>query len=74
MNKKQIIDFLSEDADDKDFLIDGKDCSYCPLTNYDLTYDGQTSRYSTIEEAVDAPVFGGKSMVQLWSLIYPQIS
>lgn len=72
MSKKEICDFLITDAE---FIIDGRNCAICPFEHVCLIGNGEEEfAFETAEEAVDAPVFNGKSVIDLWDIIYPQIS
>ena len=72
MNIKEISDFLNTDVV---FDIGDRHCGICPFD--DVCYIGngiETLSFETVEEAITSPVFDGKSVLDLWEVIFPQIS
>lgn len=37
-------------------------------------YDNEGQEFRTLDEAMDALVFDGQSLVDIWDIVYPQIS
>lgn len=73
MTRQEIMDYLYTD---RDFIYNGFISSVCPFSDTDisLAYNGQSWDFDNIEDAVDAKVFDGKSIIDIWDEIYPQIS
>ncbi len=72
MTKQEICTFLNTDAE---FDIDGRHCAICPFDSVCLVGNGiEEFGFDTKEEAIEAPLFNGKSIIDLWDIIFPQIS
>lgn len=68
---KEIIKCLYTDVV---FTINGRGYGICPFRDYCAIGNGKESMiFDTVEEAIQAPVIDGKSVVELWDIIYPQI-
>lgn len=59
---------------DREFYHNGKHAAFCPIGVFVVGYDNQGQDFATLDEAIDAPVFDGQSLVDIWPLVYPQIS
>ncbi len=70
MTREEIKECLSSDAD---FIYNGRGASFIPWC-FDVGYDGEDNIYDTFDEALDAKVFDGKSIIDIWDEVYPQIS
>lgn len=72
MTKQEICDFIYTD---EEFYINGKHCAICPFKDMTIMTNGiDEFAFDTLEEAIEAPVFDGESIMDLWCVIYPQIS
>ena len=72
MSEKDIVAFLSDD--DVVFYVDNKLSSVCPLSKVIVTFGEVRNSFSSMEEAIHFKMFDGKSILDLWDIIYPQIS
>jgi hypothetical protein len=50
---------------DLDFIYKGVPGSFCPIEVYSVTYGDITTDFDDIDEAIDAPLFGGKSLAEI---------
>lgn len=57
---------------DIDFIYNGKNAAFCPLDVYVVGFAGQPNEYKTLDEAINAKVFDGKSLMDIWDEILPQ--
>ncbi len=71
MNREEIKKFLNSDIE---FYYNNKGAAFLPIGVYVVGYDNQGLEYNTLDEAIDAKVFDGKSLVDIWDIILPQIS
>lgn len=70
MTRDQIKEYLVTDLE---FYHNGRGACFlgsCCVVGYD--YEGE--QFNSIDEAMDAPVFDGKSIVDIWDEVLPQIS
>lgn len=59
---------------DIEFIYNGKNAAFCPIGIFVIGYAGDAHEYSNLEQAVNAKVFDGKSLVEIWDDILPQIT
>ena len=59
---------------DIDFMYNGKPAAFCPIGVYVVGFSGDENEFSNVEDAINAKVFDGKSLVDIWEEILPQIS
>lgn len=71
MTREQIKNQLYTDLE---FIVNGKGAAFCPIGVYVVGYDKKGKEFETLDEAMDAKVFDGQSLVDVWDQIYPQIS
>ncbi len=72
MTKQEICDFI---CTDEEFYVDGRHCAICPFEDITLITNGiDEFAFDSLEEAIEAPIFDGESIIDLWIVIYPQIS
>lgn len=71
MTRKEIIDYLYTDTE---FEYHGRFGSFCPVGVFGVAWNGAEYTFATVDEAIDAKVFDGKSLVDIWDEIYPQIA
>ena len=71
MIKEDIKKFLNSDIE---FYYNGKGASFLPIGVYVVGFDNQGVEFQTLEEAIDAKVFDGQSLVDIWDIVLPQIS
>ena len=57
---------------DIDFIYNGKGAAFCPLEKYVVGFAGQPNEFKTLKEAINAKVFDGKSLLEIWDEISPQ--
>lgn len=71
MNRNDIKNYLYTD---REFVYHGKGAAFCPLDKFVVGFDNEGREFDTLDEAIDAKVFDGKSLLEIWDDIYPQIS
>lgn len=71
MNRDEIKKYLISDID---FYHNEKGAAFCPIGVYVVGYDNEGVEFATLDEAMDAKVFDGKSLVEIWDDVLPQIS
>lgn len=71
MNNEKIKTMLISDIE---FLYNGKKAAFCPIGTYVVGYANDAHTFKTIDEAISAKVFDGKSLVDIWNTVLPQIS
>ena len=71
MTREEIKKFLNSDIE---FYYNDKGAAFLPIGVYVVGYDNQGLEYNTLDEAIDEKVFDGKSLVDIWDIILPQIS
>lgn len=59
---------------DIEFIYNGKATSFCPLDVYVVGYEGEPNEFTNIDEAINAKVFDGKSLLDIWDDISSQFS
>ena len=60
---------------DTDLVFNHNDRGACFLSSSCVVgYDYEGQQFDTIDEAMDAKVFDGKSLVDIWDEVLPQIS
>lgn len=70
MTKDEIKKYL-----DTDLVFNHNDRGACFLSSiYVVGYDYEGQQFDTIDEAMEAKVFDGKSLVDIWDEVLPQIS
>ena len=70
MKKEEIKKYLDTDLE---FNVNGRGACFLSsicVVGYD--YEGQ--QFDTIDEAMEAKVFDGKSLVDIWDEVFPQVS
>ena len=70
MNRNEIKNYLYTD---REFVYHGKGAAFCPLSVYVVGFDGEGKEFQTLDEAIDAKIFDGKSLLEIWDEVYPQI-
>ena len=71
MNRDEIKGYLNTD---REFMYHGKGAAFCPLDSFVVGFDGEGKGFKTLDDAIDAKVFDGKSLLEIWNEVYPQIS
>ena len=61
MNRNDIKKYLNTDIE---FVYHGKGAAFCPLNTFVVGFDGEGRDFKTLDEAIDAKVFDGKSLVE----------
>ena len=70
MKKEEIKKYLDTDLE---FNVNGRGA--CFLSSiYVVGYDYEGHQSNTIDQAMEAKVFDGKSLVDIWDEIFPQVS
>ena len=70
MKKDEIKKYLDTDLE---FNVNGRGA--CFLSSiYVVGYDYEGQQFNTIDEAMEAKVFDGKSLVDIWDEVLPQVS
>ena len=69
MTREEIKERLYEDVE---FIYNGKGAAFIEWC-FAVGYDNEAKDFETLDEAIDAPVFDGKSLVDIWDEITPQI-
>ncbi len=59
---------------DIEFIYNGKAAAFCPIGVYVVGYSGDENTFKDIDSAINAKVFDGKSLVEIWEDVLPQIS
>lgn len=59
---------------DIEFIYNGKGAAFCPLDVYAVGYEGEPNEFTNIDEAINAKVFDGKSLLDIWDDISSQFS
>lgn len=70
MSKQEILAYL---CSDREFIYRGRGAAFIPWCNV-VGYDNEGKQFNSREEAAEAKVFDGKSIIDIWDEIYPQIS
>lgn len=67
MKKDRLKEWISELTEDIEFRYRGEDGSICPISGKDirLAYAGQTYEADSIEAAMAAKIFNGKSLNEI---------
>lgn len=67
MNIEQLKNMMMHPTRDIDFVYNGKDGSICPFSASDIsiTFDGVTTEFEDIDEALNAPIIDGKTLTQM---------
>lgn len=72
MTRNEIKEHLHSDIE---FSYNGKWASFCPIGVFLCGYQYEDEiPYKTIDDAIDAKVFDGKSLVEIWDEVLPQIT
>ena len=71
MNREEIKAQLYTDLE---FVYNSKGAAFCPIGVYVIGYDNEGEAFDTLDAAIDAKVFDGKSLIDIWDEIYSQIS
>ena len=70
MKKEEIKKYLDTDLE---FNVNGRGA--CFLSSiYVVGYDYEGHQSNTIDQAMEAKVFDGKSLVDIWDEVFPQVS
>lgn len=70
MKKDEIIKYLDTDLE---FNVNGRGA--CLLSSIcAVGYDYEGHQFNAVDEAMEAIVFDGKSIVDIWNEIFPQVS
>ena len=70
MKKEEIKKYLDTDLK---FNVNGRS-AYFKSSICVVGYDYEGQQFNTIDEAMEAKVFDGKSIVDIWDEVFPQIS
>lgn len=67
MNIDQLRNMMQYPTMDIEFIYNGKDGSICPFSAKDIsiTFDGVTTDFTDIDEALNAPIIDGKTLIQM---------
>ena len=68
---KEIKEFLKSDIE---FIYNGKNAAFCPIGVYVIGFSGEENTFDTLGAAINAKVFDGKSLVDIWDSVLPQIT
>ena len=71
MTNQEIKDYLYTD---REFQYKGKNGAFCPVDKYVVGWNGSEDAFDNIDDAINFPCFDGKSIIEIWDEIYPQIS
>lgn len=66
-------DIKSRLQSDIEFIHNGKEAAFCPIGVFVVGYSGEENTFDTIEDAMNAKVFDGKSLIEIWDDVLPQI-
>ena len=50
---------------DVDFFYNDVDCAFCPIDKYLVRFGNNRYEFDNIDEAIDAPIFDGKSLAEI---------
>ncbi len=59
---------------DIEFVYNGKNAAFCPIDVFIVGFSGDENTFNDIDSAINARVFDGKSLVDIWDIVLPQIS
>ena len=64
MDRQTLKKYLFQDVE---FEYKGKDASFCPVGGvFGVMYDGDCRDFDDFDEAIDEPMFDGKSLLEIW--------
>ncbi|CYY23798.1 hypothetical protein ACTGJ2_07780 [Streptococcus suis] len=70
MTKEEIKQYLDADLE---FYYNGQGACFLPSICV-VGYDNKGQQFDSIDKAMDAKVFDGKSLVDIWDEVLPQVS
>ena len=70
MKKEEIKKYLDTDLE---FNVNGRGACFL-FSICVVGYDYEGHQFDTIDEAIESKVFDGKSLVDIWDEIFPQVS